>query len=435
MIWAEKYRPKSLEDIAGHSEAIEKARRWAEAWVAGEKQKPLLIHGPTGAGKTLLATAVAYAYGFELFEINVANVRDCESDAEESSEDIIRRIAGLASVSRTLEGKRRLILFDEVEHFFEKGGGGKAIADVVKNAECPIIMTADDIWNRKIREIKEGCSAIEVKSVHFSSIARVLERICAAEGVSAPKDLLLEIARRSSGDVRSAINDLQHVAQGRKELTSADLGALAGRDRSENVFRTLQRMFRSRSFREATAAASNSDLDSDMLMAWVDENLFREFASGEELANAYTLLSRADVFNGRIERRQSWGLARYSSELMSAGVALSRTRQPYGWVGYRFPSNISYLSSAKPAREVRKSLAKKIGGLCHCASRTAIQDYLPLFAELFRDKEKAKSLAPRLELEESEIEFLNPSISGKQLLKEAEKTKKQKNPAQQTLLA
>jgi replication factor C large subunit len=235
--------------------------------------------------------------------------------------------------------------------------------------------------------------------------------------------------------VRSAINDLQHLAQGRKELAHGDLGALSSRDRAENVFRTLQRMFRSRDFRSAAAAASNSDMDDRMLIAWIDENLFREFASGEELANAYAMLSRADIFNGRVERRQSWGLARYASELMSAGIALSRARQPYGWVGYRFPSNISYLSSAKPAREVRKSLAKKIGGLCHCASRTAVQDYLPLFSELFRDKEKAKALALALELDESEIEFLNPSVSGKQLLKEAEKTKKQGNPAQRTLLA
>lgn len=431
MIWAEKYRPKTLEDVAGHSEAVEKLRRWAEAWVAGEKQKPLLIHGPTGAGKTLLACAVAYAYDFDLMEVNITDVRS-GGDDDSSSADILNRLAGLASVSRTISGKPRLILFDDIGHFFEKGGGGKAVAEIIRQAECPVIMTADDVWDRKIRGIKEDSMPIELKRVHFASIANVLQRVCSAEGISASKEVLLEIARLSSGDVRSAINDLQHIAQGKRQITAGDLAGLGQRDRNENIFRTLQKMFRARSFREAVSAASATDVDDDMLTAWVDENVFREFGSSPaELANAYEMLSRADVFEGRVMRRQSFGLSRYSRELMSAGVALSRAQPQHGFVGYQFPSIIRYLSSSKPSREIRSSVAGKIAALCHCSSKMAVQDYLPLFVELFREKEKARSLALLLELDEQEIEFLNPSISGKQLLKAQER----KGLAQKTLLA
>ena len=57
---------------------------------------------------------------------------------------------------------------------------------------------------------------------------------------------------------------------------------------------------------------------------WIDQNLAHEFGRPDDLARGYDVLSRADVFLGRVRRRQSYGLWSYARELMSSGVAVAR---------------------------------------------------------------------------------------------------------------
>ena len=54
-IWIEKYRPKTLEDVAGQSEIIARLKAYAKI-----KNVPhLMFAGPAGTGKTTSAIALA----------------------------------------------------------------------------------------------------------------------------------------------------------------------------------------------------------------------------------------------------------------------------------------------------------------------------------------------------------------------------------------
>jgi replication factor C large subunit len=412
MLWADKHRPHRLDDVLGHSQATKLLDEWARLWKKGEKQGPILLAGGAGVGKTLLATTLAEEYDFELLEFNASDTRNAAN---------VTKFAGLASSARTFSGKLRLLLLDEIDGLFgtEDRGGSSAVLEIVKENACPLILTANDVWEPKLRSIKNHCQVVELKKVNYLSIASFLGRIANAEKVSVPKEILTRIAAGCGGDIRSAINDLELIAEGRDKVTEADTVLLSKRDRTENMFEVIRTILKTNDFWTARRMASVTDEDPEMLLNWVDENVPREYTDKGDLYRAYENISRADIFLGRIWRRQSYEFMKYANDLMSAGVALSKEHKYSGFTRYSFPSHISSMSRSKGERGLRKSAAGKIAKQCHVSTKTAVQDYLPLFGVLMADKERAARLAAQFEFSEEELEFLG-APSPKATAKEAE---------------
>jgi replication factor C large subunit len=417
MLWSEKHKPQKLDEIIGHSNAIEKLREWAKDWTKGKKQKAVVLSGGAGIGKTAIAHALANEFDFELLEMNSSDIRNSKA---------IDKIAGLAAVSRTFSGKTRLILFDEIDGLAgtEDKGGASAVARIVKDPPCPVILTANDIWDIKLRGIVFACERIELKSVNYLSIANLLERIAKKEKVKIDKEILKKIAENCNSDIRSAINDLQQIAEGKEEVSEKDAELLVKRDREESMFDITRVILKTMDFDTARSILNNTTEDPDFILSWIDENLPKEYKNPDDLYGAYERLSRADIFMGRIANRQQWGFLKYATDLMSAGVSLSKSAKYSGFTMYSFPSAIKYLSSSKAERELRKGIASKIAKIAHTSTRTAVQDYLPMYFELIKNSKLAPRIAAQLDLSEEELDFLKAKRP-KEILKEAEKVKEE----------
>src|SRR5213076_2856816 len=53
MSWAERHRPKDLDDIVANPTAVAELRKWAAAWQRGRPdKKAVILQGPPGIGKT-----------------------------------------------------------------------------------------------------------------------------------------------------------------------------------------------------------------------------------------------------------------------------------------------------------------------------------------------------------------------------------------------
>ncbi len=400
--WTVKYRPKSLHEIVGNEEAIKKLVNWVRTWDKGRPQKrAALLYGPPGVGKTLSVEVLANDLNMELVERNASDYR---------TEQAVKRFAGLASQSGTLFGKKRLILFDELDGLTGKAdrGGVGAITQIVKTALAPIVLIANNAYDPRLGALRFSCLLIEFKKPPTGEVAKYLSRICRREDIMANEAALKFIAQRSEGDVRSALNDLQALAQGKKVLTYEDVSWLAYRDRKEAIFNVLRFIFYGKSVELARHAVDMADVDHDMLFEWIYENLPYHLRDPTDLVKAMDSLATADLYRGRIQKSQSWVLTRYVVDFMTAGIAVAREKtQPAGFVPFRFPARIRMLSKTRSERQMQAQIGLKIKRKCHISAKRATKEILPYVRIVFENDAKiAAGLARWFDFDEAMVAHL-----------------------------
>ena len=400
--WTVKHKPTALADVVGNEEAKEKLVEWVRSWDRGvPKRRAVLLYGPPGIGKTVSVEALASDLDMELVEKNASDYR---------TEDAVKRFAGLASQYGTLFGKKRLVLFDELDGITgrEDRGGVGAITAVVKAAQCPIVLIANNAYDRRLSTLRRYCLLIEFKKSRASEVVRHLKRVCGREGIEADEEALKFIAQRSEGDVRSALNDLQALAQGKRRLVFEDVSWLAYRDRKDAIFNVLRLIFYGTSCEAVKRAVDMADVDPDMLFEWIYENLPYHLRDPGDLSRAMDSLATADLYRGRIRATQNWVLTRYVIDFMTAGVAMAREKtQPAGFVPLRFPGRIMMLSRTRSERQLQGQIGLKIKKRCHISVKGAKSEILPYLRIIFEnDARTAAGLVKWLDLDEMMTEYL-----------------------------
>jgi len=400
--WIIKYRPKRIEEVVGNEESKKKFIEWLESWVKGKPTyKATLLYGPAGVGKTSLVEAAARTYGYDLVELNASDQR---------GESIIKRIVGVAASQGTLMGSmsRRIILLDEVDGMSEEDKGGvKAIVEVLEKTRQPIVLTANDAWDPKLAPLRSVCLMLEFKRLKQWEVVKKLREICLREGIEVDKEALEFIAKRSEGDLRSAINDLQTVSQGRRRITIDDVKWLQYRNRIEPIFDVLSMIFNAKTVATARRALSLIDVDPDMMFEWIYENTPSQLTDPRDLAIAMENLAKADLFRSRVKLLQRWELLSFVTELMTGGVAVAKEATKSKWTPFHFPERIKFLSSIKSEREVMNSIASKIASRCLTSRRTALSDIIPYILFILRSNpDYGVKLLKSYDLTSSEIEFL-----------------------------
>ena len=292
----DKYFPKNFEEFVGNVEIADYVLEWAKKWESGVAQKPLLFFGPPGCGKTALALLVAKQMNWQLFETSASSLRN---------KDAIEHIVGAATGNASLFGNRRLVLIDEIDALqAQDRGGASAIMTIIKQATNPIILTANEIYgDKKLLPLRALAEIKEFKKINYLSIAKRLREICTLEGIEFEDEAIKELARNSGGDFRSAILDIQGLSP---KIVMDDVKDLFPRERKEKIFSVMTKIFKGKTIKEVQDAAMSAEVDNDLLSLWVEENIPRQF-DVTDTSKAFDVLSRADIFNGRIYRRQHYG--------------------------------------------------------------------------------------------------------------------------------
>ncbi len=402
IIWTQKHKPQTLNEIVGNKDAKQQLLSWLKSWSKGiPKKRATFLHGPPGVGKTVTVETLAKELNMELVEKNASDYRTA---------DAIKRFAGLASQYSTLFGGNRLILLDEVDGIAgrEDRGGVRELTKVLKTARSPVVLTANDAYNPRFSTIRKYCLVIAFKKPTIREGVSHLKRICAKEGIAADEEALKFIVERAGRDVRSAVNDLQALAQGKTRLTKEDVAWLAGRDRKEVIFDVMRTILYSRDSWEAKKAVSSADVDPDMLFNWIYENTPYHITDPHDLVKAMDYLALADIYRKRIRDTQYWTLLKYVIDFMSSGVAVSRQRtKSSGWIPFRFPEKIRMLSRTKGERALQKSIGMKIWKRCHISATRSAKEVLPYLKIIFENNpEMAAGLSTWFDLGEDMIEYL-----------------------------
>lgn len=351
---------------------------------------------------TTSAYALANDMVWEVLELNASDQRTAK---------MIEKSAGAGSKMDTISGSKRLIILDEADNIYGTAdrGGEKAIIGLIKKTNHPIILIANELFEMSYG-LRSSCKPIQFRPISYGTIVSILENIAKKEGVTYEKGVLEKIAENVDGDLRGAINDLQAAVQGMADKTKIGIKDIitGQRDTKEDIFKVLGKIFRGTDIIDAYRSTFNLDQNPEDFIQWIDQNLPQEYVKPVDLVNAYDYLSKASLFLGRVKRRQNYGMWKYASVLMTAGIVVSRsqTQKQFGFVKFQTPAIRKKLSETKGMRKIRDSLAKKIGSSCHTSIRFARHHLFPFFRFMMKDERYAISIAASLELDTEELAFL-----------------------------
>lgn len=401
--WSSLFRPCTLKEIAGNEEAIKQLQVWLKSWEGGiPKQRAAFLYGPPGVGKTCTVTALAADQGYELIEVNASDRRTKKRLNALIGRSIHQRV--------TITGKRRMVLFDELEGVSEHGGV-RAIASIIKEAEVPIILIATSIgerWEDKFRPLKDISLHIKYTAVPFSQSLARLKVIVGELEIHVDEDVLEMLADRSRGDLRSTINDLEAIARGRTRITMAEASVLTDRDRNDYTPDALMKLFSAKTLLDARKVISSVHIPYDDLFLWIYENLPLVLNDTSDLAEGIDALSRADIHQVRARRTQDYRLIKYMFDEMTGGVALARRSSeevnlPY----FRSPQLVWRYRRTWHSRRCRKSIAKRIAERCHISTREVVAEVIPLLKVIYEeDPSMAEGISRWLDLEDKEVEWM-----------------------------
>ncbi len=381
--WVEKYRPTSLDDIVGNTDVIKGLRTWVMSWSTGiPRKKAVLLVGPPGTGKTASVGALASDMDAELVEFNASDKRNKAH---------IEVQVWRSATQQTLDGRIRIILLDEVDGLSGTSdrGGVSAILKIIDESVHPIIMTANDPESPRLKDLFKHCQTFSFGRIPDDRIMAVLRRIAKNNDAVVKEDLLEEITARSNGDLRAAISDLEALAGGNITLEEAGFGI---RDFSRGIEETIRRVFMTSDPTVAKRVVSQTSVDYDELLLWLEENIHHHLVSPKELEMGFEALSQADLYLGRIMRGQNWKLLSYVYDFLSAGIASSRTETPYRKVDYTRPDWPLLVWKGKKKREKLGAIVSRLSSITGVSRSRAQRIQFPVIQKILTNNPKETGL-------------------------------------------
>ncbi|EKF30062.1 replication factor C, subunit 5, putative [Trypanosoma cruzi marinkellei] len=229
MLWVDKYRPKSLDEVELYPELTEVLKRLAES----QDLPHLLLYGPSGTGKKTRAMSVLrHVYGPSVYSLRLEHrsvqVTDSKvvdiatlssphhidinpSDAGNYDRVIvmqmIREIAQTVSLqSSTSNGvKYKVVLLNEVDKM------GRAAQHALRRtmekymSTCRLVLICNST-SRLIAPLRSRCLAVRVPSHSKENLTKVIRRVCELENRPLPSPAFMAtVTQRSEGNLRRAL--------------------------------------------------------------------------------------------------------------------------------------------------------------------------------------------------------------------------------------
>ena len=204
LMWVEKYRPKSLDEIVGLKDIVESLK----AFMKNPKTMPhLMLAGVPGTGKTTIALAIAH----ELYGANWKSFTLELNASDERGIDTVReRIKDFSRYSRTGFGNIpfALIILDECDQM--TGPAQTALRRIMEiGSRTSRFILICNQSSKIIEPIQSRCAIFRFSRIDKQAMKEQLICIAKKERVNLLPEAAERIVEFSEGDLRHAINALQ----------------------------------------------------------------------------------------------------------------------------------------------------------------------------------------------------------------------------------
>ncbi len=401
--WFLKYQPKIINDLILTPE-VEEVINFVKNFNKN-KGKALLLFGPPGCGKTTTVNIVAKSFDYEILEVNASDTRNKKS---------INELLGNSIKQKSLFAKSKLILIDEVDGVAgrEDRGGISEIVKVIKNSPYPIILTANNVEDVKLKPLKKVSKFINFEKNNRDFLIKLSKKILESENIRyKEEDLLTFVSNRNVSDIRGFINDLQASFLSNQ----FDISLYEERDYKKIIEVVLNNIVKLNP-KDAFYNNLNTDINLDDLFLYLEENV-PPVANKKNLYLIFNEISKADVYRGRIIRWQYWRFLVYINFYLNFGVscflnvskipAKKNRRILQKWIYNNKYSILKERTKIQKSKNEEPKIIEKISNLYHCSVKKTKKEILPYFLFTFKNNaDFRENIIKKLNLDENEVRNL-----------------------------
>ena len=209
--WVEKYRPKTIDEIISHQEIIQSLKKL----ISMRSLPHLLFFGPSGSGKTsTIKCCASQIYGqyidCMILELNASNERGIETVRTK----IKNFVGNKNNIFLPKEAREvfKLVILDEIDSMTVEAQGMLRQTIEKNSASTRFCLICNDIDKINIA-LQSRCTLFRFAPLTMEDMRKRLYDICILENIKYDNNAIDAIIKITKGDMRSAINTLQHVKQ------------------------------------------------------------------------------------------------------------------------------------------------------------------------------------------------------------------------------